>query len=125
MSPFALKLDPNSDIVSSPVGGLCKDCMVLHAQADITTKDGTKVDIGSGVYSHHLIMINFGHPMIPPPVFVMCPNGFPGSMVPPLMAPPKAGKSGSNASAMAHGKGMKRQVNAGTSGTIHFLLFMI
>jgi hypothetical protein len=115
-SPSAFKLDPNSDIVSSAVGGLCKDCMVLYAQADASTKDGKKVDIGSGVYSHHLIMINFGHPMVSPPVFVMCPNGLPGSMVPPLMASPKGGKSGNSMGGMGHGRHSRRQT-AGASGS--------
>jgi hypothetical protein len=40
--------------------------MVLWAQADLSTKDGGKVDIGSGVYSHHILMAALGHSMVRP-----------------------------------------------------------
>jgi hypothetical protein len=92
--------------------------MVLYAQADLAKKDGTKADIGSGVYSHHLIMTDIGHPMVAPPVMVMCPNGRPGSMLPPLMPPPKKSSGGAPA-AMAGGHAghmVKRQAPASGGG---------
>ncbi len=115
---MALKLDPNSDIISSGVNGLCKNCMVLYAQADLAKKDGTKADIGSGVYSHHLIMTDIGHPMVAPPVMVMCPNGRPGSMMPPLMPAPKRGGGAAAPAGMSggHAGHMKRQAPSSGGG---------
>src|SRR5437868_5782646 len=100
---------------------MCKNCMVLYAQADLAKKDGTKADIGSGVYSHHPIMTDIGHPMVAPPVMVMCPNGLPGSLLPPLMPAPK--KSGGTPAAMGggHAGHMKRQV-PGSGGGLSGLL---
>src|ERR1700744_229809 len=97
--------------------------MVLYAQADLAKKDGTKADIGSGVYSHHLIMTDIGHPMVAPPVMVMCPNGRPGSLLPPLMPSPK--KSGGAPAAMAGGHAghmVKRQAPAASGGGLSGLL---
>jgi hypothetical protein len=88
--------------------------MVLYAQADLAKKDGTKADIGSGVYSHHLIMTDIGHPMVAPPVMVMCPNGRPGSMLPPMMPAPK--KDGAAGGMSGHAGHMKRQVPASGGG---------
>jgi hypothetical protein len=112
---FTLKLDPNSDIISSGVNGICNNCMVLYAQADLAKKDGSKADIGSGVYSHHVIVTNVGHSMVAPPVLTICPNGRKGSLLPPLMPSPKRSKSGSDAkgsmSGMSHGRS-KRQATS-------------
>jgi hypothetical protein len=90
--------------------------MVLYAQADLAKKDGTKADIGSGVYSHHLIMTDIGHPMVAPPVMGICPNGRPFSMMPPLMPAPK--KTGGAPAVMSggHAGHMKRQVSAAGGG---------
>jgi hypothetical protein len=91
--------------------------MVLYAQADLAKQDGTKADIGSGVYSHHLIMTDVGHPMVAPPVMVMCPNGRPGSMMPPLMPSPKKSGSAAAAAGASGGHGhMKRQAPASGGG---------
>lgn len=70
-----MKLDPNSDIFSSRVTGLCKDCMVLYAQADLAWKNGTKADISGGVYSHHILMVDIGHPMVDMPIISRCADG--------------------------------------------------
>ncbi|KAE9981883.1 hypothetical protein EG328_011339 [Venturia inaequalis] len=61
VDPNVLKLDPTSDLVWKGIGGLCQNCMVLRAQADLADKDGKKMDIG-----------------IIPPATIMCPNGMPG-----------------------------------------------
>ncbi|QDS72520.1 hypothetical protein FKW77_000157 [Venturia effusa] len=71
VNPIMLKLDPTSDL-------LCQNCMVLKAQADLADRDGKKMDIASGVYSHHIIITNRGQAMVMPPAMIMCPNGMPG-----------------------------------------------
>jgi len=49
--------------------------MILSAKADLATKDGKKADVGSGVYSHHIIMTTLGRAQIPPPTSIKCANG--------------------------------------------------
>jgi hypothetical protein len=51
---------------------------VLTVSADITDKAGTRLELGSGLYSHHIISADFGRAMIGPPIFSICPNGLPG-----------------------------------------------
>jgi hypothetical protein len=96
--------------------------MVLYAQADLAKKDGAKVDIGSGVYSHHIIITNFGHSMVAPPVFSVCPNGRMGSMLPPLMPPPKGSKSGSESKGgmggVSHARSKRQSTGEGGFGAL-------
>jgi hypothetical protein len=94
-----LRLDPNSDVISTKVKGICAECIVLSAQTDIAAKDGSKKDISSGIYSHHIIMTSIGHPMVPPPTIVRCPNGGMGGFNFAGMGPQK--KPGGTASGMA------------------------
>jgi hypothetical protein len=96
------------------MNGFCKNCMVLWSQVDLAKKDGSKADIGSGVYSHHLIMTNFGHPFVMPPIYITCPNGMPGLMMPPVMASPKGTKADASGGGMSHGPS-KRQLNGGST----------
>jgi hypothetical protein len=43
-------------MISTLLDGICKECMVLSAQANAALIDGSKADIGNGVYGHHIIM---------------------------------------------------------------------
>jgi hypothetical protein len=102
-----MKLDAASDIFNSMIAGVCQDCTVLNAQANLAYKDGKMADASTGVYVHHIILSNFGRPMIMPPVNpsmggASCAGkGAKG-------AAPKAGSGGM--AGMAHGSaGMKRQ----------------
>jgi hypothetical protein len=70
-----LKLDPFSDIISTRVNGVCTQCVVLSVSADITDGNGAKMELGSGVYSHHIISADFGRKMIGPPIYSVCPDG--------------------------------------------------
>jgi hypothetical protein len=88
--------------------------MVLWSQVDLAKKDGSKADIGSGVYSHHLIMTNFGHPFVMPPIYITCPNGMPGLMMPPVMSSPKGAKPDASGGGMSHGNS-KRQLNGASA----------
>jgi hypothetical protein len=102
LNNMILKLDSNSDLLTGSIKGFCKDCMILWAKVDLAHKDGSKANIGSGIYSHHLIMTNYGHPFVLPPSFITCPNGMPGTMMPPVMSASKDGKPG-GMSGMSHG----------------------
>jgi hypothetical protein len=69
-------MDPNSDIVSGYLSGVCRECMVLYAKGDLAKPDGTKNDIGSGIYSHHIFYNDVGNARgVLPPVVVKCTNG--------------------------------------------------
>lgn len=72
----ALKLDPHSDIISSRVAGVCKECMVLSAKADLADKNGNKMESYTGVSSQFIIMTSLnGQRMASPAVAPNCPNG--------------------------------------------------
>jgi hypothetical protein len=73
--PGLLKLDKMSDVFSSRVKGICRDCMILYAQGDITNKEGKKVSVQDGVYSHHVIISDVGRTMVPMPAVARCPDG--------------------------------------------------
>jgi hypothetical protein len=73
-------MDPNGiSFIKNIEGGFCKDCTVLTAKADVVFENGTRADISSGVYLHHVIFMNLGksqEPWVSP-----CPGT--GSSTPP------------------------------------------
>jgi hypothetical protein len=113
-NPNALRLDPNSDIVSTRVNGICAECMVLSAQADITDSRGEKKDVSSGVYSHHILMATIGRPMVVMPIVVRCADGTMGGFRFGGGAMGAMGAKGHAGTPMTHGK---RQIG-GTPGPI-------
>ncbi|KAF2669196.1 hypothetical protein BT63DRAFT_253692 [Microthyrium microscopicum] len=55
-------MDPNGTPFNQPTtGGYCTDCTVLAAAMDIVFENGTRADIASGVYLHHVIGIVTGN----------------------------------------------------------------
>jgi hypothetical protein len=40
--------------------GVCKNCTVLAVKMDVVFENGTRADVGSGVYLHHIIALNLG-----------------------------------------------------------------
>jgi hypothetical protein len=54
-------MDPNGiSFVRNVNGGICTDCTVLATKADVVFANGTRADISSGVYLHHVIFMNIG-----------------------------------------------------------------
>ncbi|KAF1810042.1 hypothetical protein P152DRAFT_484128 [Eremomyces bilateralis CBS 781.70] len=72
------KMDPNSDIVTGRMGGLCADCMVLEASSETTFKDGKRMGLGDGLYTHHILFIDSGRPSVKSPLKPVCTNGTAG-----------------------------------------------
>ncbi|KAF2666845.1 hypothetical protein BT63DRAFT_457803 [Microthyrium microscopicum] len=113
--PNVVKLDKLSDVITTRVKGMCRECMVLYAQADVSDKTGKKMDIDKGVYSHHVIMADVGRVMVPVPAFAKCPDGSIGgfNFDPAKMAGGGMGGAGGKAGHgdAGHGKSMlkKRQ----------------
>lgn len=80
--------------------------MVLYAQADLAWKNGSKADIGGGVYSHHILMVDIGHPMVEMPIISRCADGSLGGVnfgKGKLSKQGPGGSSGSEMADMSHG----------------------
>jgi hypothetical protein len=70
--PFGKQLD----------GGICTNCTVLAAKADVVFANGTRADVSSGVYLHHVISSLAGKTQ--PQWVSRCPAG--ASIAPPAGA---------------------------------------
>jgi len=58
---LAKSLDPEGfNIMHTVREGLCKDCTVLTAKMDAVFENGTRADVSSGVYLHHIVTMNIG-----------------------------------------------------------------
>jgi hypothetical protein len=66
------KMDQSSDIYNYQLSGICHGCMVLAAQATISDRNGLSTNIGSGVYTHHIIMTDRNRKPVPNPVAMKC-----------------------------------------------------
>jgi hypothetical protein len=55
------------------VGGFCSNCTILAAKADVVFENGTRADIASGVYLHHVVSSLAGKTQ--PQWISMCPAG--------------------------------------------------
>jgi hypothetical protein len=56
-SGFEGNMDPDGHRIGGPVkDGICQDCTVLKARAEITDATGKAMSIGSGLYLHHIVV---------------------------------------------------------------------
>jgi hypothetical protein len=54
-------MDPEGTQVSKTlVDGICRDCSILSSKIDAVFENGTRADLTSGVYLHHIIALNGG-----------------------------------------------------------------
>jgi hypothetical protein len=54
-------LDPEGfNVMGTVHDGLCHDCTVLTAKMDAVFENGTRADVSSGVYLHHIVTMNMG-----------------------------------------------------------------
>jgi hypothetical protein len=52
-------MDPDSfNVMHTVADGLCKDCTVLGTKMDVVFENGTRADVSSGVYLHHIFSMN-------------------------------------------------------------------
>jgi hypothetical protein len=72
--------------------------MVLWAQSHLQLEDGSEAGISSGVYNHHVIMLDYGRKMIPGPVNV---GGGSTAMTPESMVPGLSAAAGKMLPAMS------------------------
>jgi hypothetical protein len=71
-----MKMDQTSALIYTTMSGVCRECMVLFAKGDLAKPDGTKNDLSSGIYSHHIFFNDMGNARgVMPPVVVKCTNG--------------------------------------------------
>jgi hypothetical protein len=47
-------------VFGDELDGICTNCVVLSGNADATDKSGRRLELGDGVYNHHIIMSDFG-----------------------------------------------------------------
>jgi hypothetical protein len=51
-------LDPTGlSVIHTAKEGLCKDCTVLAVKIDAVFENGTRADVSSGVYLHHIFTV--------------------------------------------------------------------
>jgi hypothetical protein len=56
-SGFEGAMDPDGHRIGGPVKeGICQDCTILKARAEITDVTGKAMSIGSGLYLHHIVV---------------------------------------------------------------------
>lgn len=94
------------------LNGICKECMVLQATAQVAFENGTRQDASAGVYTHHVIITDVGRPLVTLPVLAKCANGtqpgftgFGGVGT----VPTGAGGAGGHGDGHGHGHKKKRQ----------------
>jgi hypothetical protein len=54
-------LDPEGlSVIHTVKEGFCKECSVLAVKMDAVFENGTRADVSSGVYLHHIFSANIG-----------------------------------------------------------------
>src|SRR4051812_45579048 len=91
-SGFEGTMDPDGRQIGGPVReGICKECTVLRARAEITDATGKAMSIGSGLYLHHIVVASTQSKNVSR-VFGACANAPPQSEV--KSAPNQPGRGG-------------------------------
>jgi hypothetical protein len=73
-SGFEGAMDPDGLRIGGPVkDGICQDCTILRARAEVTDVTGKALSIGSGIYLHHIVMASTQSKNIPK-IFGACAN---------------------------------------------------
>lgn len=62
-------MDPNSVQLNKGLSGFCSNCTVLSGKASLMYADGVKAIVTSGVYIHHIVMIDSSKTSMP---FYLC-----------------------------------------------------
>jgi len=56
---LANSMDPEGyNFIHQAKEGVCKDCTVLASKIDVVFENGSRADVSSGVYLHHIVTIN-------------------------------------------------------------------
>jgi hypothetical protein len=67
-----ITMDPKSDAIIRTLKGLPDNAAILSGRLDTVFEDGSKADVSSGIYIHHLLVADVGKKTAP---FAFCPNG--------------------------------------------------
>lgn len=62
-------MDPNSIQLNKGMNGFCSNCTVLSGKASLMYADGTQAGVTTGVYIHHIVMIDSSKVSMP---FYLC-----------------------------------------------------
>ena len=69
------KLDPNSDVFSTGLAGICTECVILAAAGKVSDANGDPLGIEKGVYTHHIVLFDLGRPPVVLPLSPQCHKG--------------------------------------------------
>ncbi|KAE9978556.1 hypothetical protein BLS_000489 [Venturia inaequalis] len=64
-----MQMDPNSIQLNKRMTGFCLNCTVLSGKASLMYEDGTPAGVTSGVYIHHIVMVDMAKASMP---FYLC-----------------------------------------------------
>jgi hypothetical protein len=59
------RMDPNGIRINRPITGICASCTVLYAKADTHFLNSTRASISSGLYNHHVLVLDSAKRTLP------------------------------------------------------------
>jgi hypothetical protein len=69
-------IDKLSDMIEINMGGLCSECIVLQARAEITDKNGQRLGLNDQVYTHHILAVDMSRGMNIAPIIPTDTSGY-------------------------------------------------
>jgi hypothetical protein len=64
-TPAPDQTDPNGLAVNNYINGFCTNCTALYAKADTHFLNGTRAGLSSGLYTHHIVVLDWGKKNLP------------------------------------------------------------
>jgi hypothetical protein len=104
-------LDPNGDSFNEVLSGICNDCMFLSGSTYATYEDGSRADISTGVYNHHIAVVDVGKTNIAPFDCKWNMTALLEGMASGYLASAATMGGAKPAGGMGHGKGRRRVTN--------------
>lgn len=65
-------MDPSGIQLTGVIKGFCSDCTVLYGKATVVFENGTKATVDSGVYEHHVVVVDVAKSFSGGPKFILC-----------------------------------------------------
>jgi hypothetical protein len=67
-----LQMDPSGIQFVGFIKGFCSDCTVLYGKATVVFEDGTRATVESGVYEHHVVVVDWFKSFAGGQKFILC-----------------------------------------------------
>jgi hypothetical protein len=65
-------MDPSGVQLSGAIRGFCSDCTVLYGKATVVFENGTRATVDSGVYEHHVVVVDMLKSYAGGQKFILC-----------------------------------------------------